>query len=92
MSIGAPFPKNVTELKDDPIYQVMKKQMLKMVANIKNKLYILDALPRLNVKYITKIVALLKSGEDPVDIDVRLSLHSESNKPVLEASCQPASV
>ncbi|EGT46054.1 hypothetical protein CAEBREN_32457 [Caenorhabditis brenneri] len=69
MSIGAPFAKNVTSFKDDPIYQTMKEQMLKFISNIKYKLYILDALPRINRGVISKIAPMIKNETDPVIID-----------------------
>ncbi|KAF1758612.1 hypothetical protein GCK72_015071 [Caenorhabditis remanei] len=69
MSIGAPWPDKVKSYKDDPIYQTMKEQMLKFISNIKYKLYILDALPRINRGAISKIAPLIKNETDPVIID-----------------------
>ena len=43
ISIGNGFPKNVTTFDKDPIYQMMKTQMLKFIANIKYKLYMVHA-------------------------------------------------
>ena len=70
MSIGAPWPDKVKSFKDDPIYQTMKEQMLKFISNIKYKLYILDALPRINRGAISKIAPLIKNETAPVIIDV----------------------
>lgn len=69
ISIGEPFASNVTSFEEDFIYQTMKRQMLKYIKNIKYKLYILDAIPR-NHNIVSKIAPMLKSGVDPVKIDV----------------------
>ncbi|CAP30044.2 Protein CBG10723 [Caenorhabditis briggsae] len=69
MSIGDPFPKGVTSFDKDPIYQTMKKQMLNFIANIKFKLYILDAIPRINRKVIEEIVPLIRNHTDFETID-----------------------
>ncbi|CCD71910.2 Acyl_transf_3 domain-containing protein [Caenorhabditis elegans] len=69
MSIGAPFPRNVTNFNDDPIYQIMKTQMLNFISNIKYKLYILDALPNIKRKSIDNIVPLIRNHTDFADID-----------------------
>ncbi|CCD70192.1 Acyl_transf_3 domain-containing protein [Caenorhabditis elegans] len=69
MSIGAPFPKNVSSFDQDPIYQTMKEQMLKFISNIKYKLYILDALPRINRGVINQLAKLFRNHTDPVAID-----------------------
>lgn len=72
MSIGAPFPKNVSSFDQDPIYQTMKEQMLKFISNIKYKLYILDALPRINRGVINQLAKLFRNHTDPVAIDVSI--------------------
>ncbi|CAO4375102.1 unnamed protein product [Caenorhabditis nigoni] len=69
MSIGAPWPSNVTSFKQDPIYQTMKEQMLKFIENIKYKLYILDAIPRINRGAVNHIASLIRNGTDPIAID-----------------------
>ena len=70
MSIGAPFPKNVNSFDKDPTYQIMKEQMLKFISNIKYKLYILDAIPRINRKIIEEIVPFFRNHTDLEKIDV----------------------
>ncbi|CAP29796.2 Protein CBG10362 [Caenorhabditis briggsae] len=69
MSIGASWPRNVTSFEQDSIYQTMKGQMLKFIENIKYKLYILDAIPRINRRTVNQIAQLIKNGTDPVAID-----------------------
>ncbi|PIC24009.1 hypothetical protein B9Z55_017502 [Caenorhabditis nigoni] len=69
MSIGASWPRNVTSFEQDSIYQTMKAQMLKFIENIKYKLYILDAIPRINRRTVNQIAQLIKNGTDPVAID-----------------------
>ncbi|KAF1758635.1 hypothetical protein GCK72_015094 [Caenorhabditis remanei] len=69
MSIGAPFPKNVNSFDKDPTYQIMKEQMLKFISNIKYKLYILDAIPRINRKIIDEIVPFFRNHTDLEKID-----------------------
>ncbi|EGT42678.1 hypothetical protein CAEBREN_06063 [Caenorhabditis brenneri] len=69
ISIGDPFPAGVTTFDEDPIYQTMKEQMLKFISNIKYKLYIMDAFPRVNQPMVHQIGRLMKEKEDPVKID-----------------------
>uniref|UniRef100_A0A1I7UFR5 SGNH domain-containing protein n=1 Tax=Caenorhabditis tropicalis TaxID=1561998 RepID=A0A1I7UFR5_9PELO len=69
MSVGDPFPKGVNSFEKDPIYQTMKEQMLKFISNIKYKLYILDAIPRINRKIIEEIVPFFRNNTDLVKID-----------------------
>ncbi|EGT36905.1 hypothetical protein CAEBREN_23354 [Caenorhabditis brenneri] len=69
MSIGAPFSKHVTSFDQDPIYQVMKGQMLKFISNIKYKLFILDSIPRINRKIIEEIVPLMRNHTALEQID-----------------------
>ncbi|CAL2042587.1 unnamed protein product [Caenorhabditis brenneri] len=72
ISIGDPFPAGVTTFDEDPIYQTMKEQMLKFISNIKYKLYIMDAFPRVNQPMVHQIGRLMKEKEDPVKIDEML--------------------
>ncbi|CAP30063.1 Protein CBG10743 [Caenorhabditis briggsae] len=72
MSIGARWQKNVKSFEKDSMYRIMKKQMLKFVDNIKYKLYILDAIPRVDSAFVYKIARLVKNGTDPVTIDKKL--------------------
>lgn len=72
ISIGAPFAKNVSSFENDEVYLTMKGQMLKLISNIKYKLYILDAVPRIVGGAIFRIASSLKNGTDPVILDVRL--------------------
>ncbi|PIC36210.1 hypothetical protein B9Z55_015289 [Caenorhabditis nigoni] len=65
-SIADPMTKS--NIQDDPVYKIMKTQMLKFIKNIKYKLYILDALPRHHRK-IFDIVPLLKNYTAPEKID-----------------------
>ncbi|EGT46842.1 hypothetical protein CAEBREN_28848 [Caenorhabditis brenneri] len=69
ISIGQPFPKNVTSFDKDPTYQIMKNQTFKYLSNIKYKLYILDAIPRTIAAAINKFGAFMKNGTDPVVLD-----------------------
>ncbi|KAF1758634.1 hypothetical protein GCK72_015093 [Caenorhabditis remanei] len=69
VSIGAPFPKNVTTFDKDPIYQTMKEQMLRFVSTIKYKMYILDAFPSIDRWKVPQIGPMIKNGTDPVAID-----------------------
>ncbi|EGT46041.1 hypothetical protein CAEBREN_18785 [Caenorhabditis brenneri] len=69
MSIGARSPKHVTTFDQDPIYQVMKGQMLKFISNIKYKLFILDSIPRINRKIIEEIVQLMRNHTALEQID-----------------------
>ncbi|EGT51419.1 hypothetical protein CAEBREN_19098 [Caenorhabditis brenneri] len=62
VTIGDPSPPNF-----DPIYQIMKKQMQKFIANIRYKLYILHAMPRPNIEYIEEIVPMIRNGK-PLEI------------------------
>lgn len=70
MTIGDPFPENVTSFDEDPIYQIMKSQVLKFISNIKYKIYILDAIPRLNIEFIERIVPMMWRGAPAQFIDV----------------------
>ncbi|PIC36035.1 hypothetical protein B9Z55_015184 [Caenorhabditis nigoni] len=72
MSIGARWPKKVTSFDQDSMYQIMKKQMLKFIENIKYKLFILDAIPRVDSAFVYKIARLVKNKTDPVAIDKKL--------------------
>ncbi|CAP25457.2 Protein CBG04822 [Caenorhabditis briggsae] len=69
VTIGDPFPPNVTVSDNDTIYETMKEQMLKFIPNISRRLYILDAMPRPNVEYIEKIVPMLKEKVPMEQID-----------------------
>ncbi|EGT33939.1 hypothetical protein CAEBREN_14880 [Caenorhabditis brenneri] len=69
ISIGQPFPKNVTSFDKDPTYQIMKNQTFKYLSNIKYKLFILDAIPRTIAAAINKFGAFMKNGTDPVVLD-----------------------
>ncbi|CAB04848.3 Acyl_transf_3 domain-containing protein [Caenorhabditis elegans] len=72
MTIGDPFPENVTSFDEDPIYQIMKSQVLKFISNIKYKIYILDAIPRLNIEFIERIVPMMWRGAPAQFIDNHL--------------------
>ncbi|EGT33974.1 hypothetical protein CAEBREN_23955 [Caenorhabditis brenneri] len=66
VSIGRGFPPNVTTFDQDPTYQTMKGQMLKLIENIKNKLYIVHAIPSVQPGSISKIAEWVKNGTDPM--------------------------
>ncbi|KAF1758609.1 hypothetical protein GCK72_015068 [Caenorhabditis remanei] len=69
VEIGAPFPDNVTTFDKDPVYQIMKGQMLKFIANIKLKLFIMHAIPTIVVDSIGKVARMVKNGIDLINID-----------------------
>ncbi|EFO92168.1 hypothetical protein CRE_11140 [Caenorhabditis remanei] len=69
VEIGAPFPDNVTTFDKDPVYQIMKGQMLKFIANIKFKLFIMHAIPTIVVDSIGKVARMVKNGIDLINID-----------------------
>ncbi|CDH93005.1 Acyl_transf_3 domain-containing protein [Caenorhabditis elegans] len=79
-SVGSPAPKNVTSFDDDPFYQVMKEQTLKLLSSIKHKMYILDAFPSINDLGISQIAPMLKDGTDRVVIDKFLLKTKEYQK------------
>ncbi|CAB04031.2 Acyl_transf_3 domain-containing protein [Caenorhabditis elegans] len=72
ISVGDPFPANVTSFEEDPVYQIMKWQMLRLSSSTKKRIFILDAVPRVNTKLIDRIASWVKDGVDPVEIDNRL--------------------
>ncbi|CAB3409443.1 unnamed protein product [Caenorhabditis bovis] len=73
ITVGDPIPSNVTNLgTDDYIYQVMLDNVRFYADNTKKKLFILDAVPRINPFEIPNIVPNLKSNMDPAEIDRRL--------------------
>ncbi|CAB3409444.1 unnamed protein product [Caenorhabditis bovis] len=67
-----PIPKNITNVADDEMYKVMKKNMKFFTENIKNKLFILDFFPRIISGYINQIVPDLKKNVNAVEIDKKL--------------------
>eukprot|EP00081_Caenorhabditis_elegans_P014110 NP_493309.2 O-ACyltransferase homolog [Caenorhabditis elegans] len=70
MNIGHPIQKTIEE---DPIYLIMKKKMLGFISNIKYKLYILDAIPRVHRETVSRIAPLVKEGKDLAEIDTLLN-------------------
>ncbi|CAB3409445.1 unnamed protein product [Caenorhabditis bovis] len=73
VSIGeVPISENITNVADDEMYKVMKKNMKFFTENIKNKLFILDFFPRIISGYINQIVPDLKKNVNAVEIDKKL--------------------
>ncbi|PIC36034.1 hypothetical protein B9Z55_015183 [Caenorhabditis nigoni] len=72
ISIGAGFPKNVTTFDKDPIYQMMKAQMLKIIVNIKYKVYLIHAIPSVLPNSVRGIAGLVKKGTERVKIEKML--------------------
>lgn len=70
----------MTSFDDDPFYQVMKEQTLKLLSSIKHKMYILDAFPSINDLGISQIAPMLKDGTDRVVIDVGNTPSSQCNR------------
>uniref|UniRef100_A0A1I7U2X5 Acyl_transf_3 domain-containing protein n=1 Tax=Caenorhabditis tropicalis TaxID=1561998 RepID=A0A1I7U2X5_9PELO len=69
---GKPFLQNVTTFDEDRVYQKMKSQMLKMIENIKHKLYILNAIPTVESKEIRNIAGWVKDKKDYNDTQIPL--------------------
>ncbi|CAB04376.2 Acyl_transf_3 domain-containing protein [Caenorhabditis elegans] len=74
ISVGEPFPANITSFDLDPIYQTMKNLLFGLLASTKLKIYILDAIPRHNVNNTKFIAEWVKEGVNLVEIDKRLGL------------------
>ncbi|EFO92447.1 hypothetical protein CRE_11141 [Caenorhabditis remanei] len=68
ISIGNGFPKNVTTFDKDSIYQMMKTQLLKFIANIKYKLYLVHAIPSVLPNQLGKVAERLKNGTNRVEL------------------------
>ncbi|CAB04373.1 Acyl_transf_3 domain-containing protein [Caenorhabditis elegans] len=72
LAIGELRPPNVTTLEQDSVYQVMKQQILKLSENVKYKIYIMNAFPRIDQPSVEMIAKWLKNGTSPEEVDKRL--------------------
>ncbi|CAB03533.4 Acyl_transf_3 domain-containing protein [Caenorhabditis elegans] len=68
------FVTNSNSTETDPVYLEMRDQMRKFIPNIKKKLYILDAFPRVEMSYTLKVARDLKNGRNLDDIHKYLML------------------
>ncbi|CAL2040181.1 unnamed protein product [Caenorhabditis brenneri] len=60
---------NVTNVEEDPIYQSMKKQALKLVDNVTYKMFVLTSIPEIEHANVQKIVPTVKNKMDLVKFD-----------------------
>uniref|UniRef100_A0A1I7UZA3 Acyl_transf_3 domain-containing protein n=1 Tax=Caenorhabditis tropicalis TaxID=1561998 RepID=A0A1I7UZA3_9PELO len=60
----------------DLIYEIMRRQMKKLIKNVGRKMYILDAMPRPNIEVIERIVPMIGRGIGRGDIDNLLVNHT----------------
>ncbi|CAI5455370.1 unnamed protein product [Caenorhabditis angaria] len=70
VSIGDPSNETI---ENDPIYQFMLNQTKILTKHISKKLFILDAIPRVNGNEVSKIVDHIKNNETFADIDKQLT-------------------
>ncbi|EGT58702.1 CBN-OAC-38 protein [Caenorhabditis brenneri] len=70
MNIGDPL--NITRIDDDPIYKTMKGQAEKLSKLVKNKIFLMQQVPRLKIEMLAGMVEAVKGKKDLAEFDKSL--------------------